>query len=211
MKNINKIIVFFISILFISNTFAFGKSIDVSPYYYIYNNASILSRTEIDEISSIGEMLSLKGVDLIFNVSAENKKDGNQECKDIYYTYLKNIDYSKEKYEKRILVVSYYIDTNEFQFYDDYSIINTKLITDLNTKLLKYSSSNNINDGIIFSYKSIAKDLNKSLNLGIKTIQEISLNDLYKSNSFFTFKNLLLVLIIIVLLLGFRRNKELSV
>lgn len=210
MKKLKVFLLFFISVFLLIPTVANAKINDVSPYHYVYNNDSLLTRTNIDEISSIGEMLSLKDIELIVNVANENKGTDNSECRDIFYTYLKDKNFSNSQKPKRIIPISIYKDTKNLFIYDDYGILNPKFIEDLNKKVNSYISNNNIDKGVIYAYKSIAKELNKELNLGIKSIDDLELDDTYTKKNLFSIKNIFLFAALIIVVIGFRRNKVIS-
>lgn len=206
---IKKTLMIILCFLIFSSTsvFAATKSNAISPYYYVFNNKDLLTRTEVDEISNIGEILSLKGYELIFNINQNSSND--HESKDIFYNYLKNIDNTKN--EKKIIVFSYYTNTNSLQMYDDYGIIPNSILEDLETKFKKYSDAGNIGKGSIYAYSTLAKYINKSQKLGIISINDLKIDDTYSTNAILSLKNVFILIAIVILLIGFRRNKNIEI
>lgn len=204
-----KISIFMVAILFsllFSSTSTFAKVNDISPYYYVYNDKDLLTRTEVDEVSMIGEILSLKGYDLIFNVSDDNVGTDNSESKDIFYKYLKKIDNSS--IDRKVIVLSYYTNSNELQVYDDYGLFNDSFIEEMQIKLNKYNKNDLIGEGVIYVYKSLSKYINEKQKLGISSISDMEVEYLYDGGYYFNFRNIFLITTIGILIFGFRRNKN---
>ena len=207
MKNVNKIIgclgliIFLFTSLFpLNNVFAAKGT--VSSNYFFSEEEEKLERSQKDEILKFGELLNFQGVDLIINTKIQNNKTGNEECKDIFYNYMK-----KGSSQNKVIVLIYYTDNKELQIYDDYGIFSDKDIQDLQNVLKKFQSNDKLGEGLVFSYKTLAKKINKELNLKIVDLNDMTIENPYK-RSIFTIRNALVLIILVLCLFGFRRNKE---
>lgn len=208
MKNIKYFCLILICLLLLPATQVFAKINAVSTYHYFYDTNNNFTRSEIDHICSVGEMLSVQNVDLIFNVSRANPSSGNTESKNIFYTYMRDVDYSKQSTEKKVVVMSYYIDEEKLYVYDDYGIIDSEFIDKLNEKLKKFKTVKQMNVGILTTYEYMAQYLNQKLSLGVTSVSDIQIYDPFVESGIISFKNASLCGIIIIILLGSRRNKK---
>lgn len=182
----------------------FAKIQTISSYYYVYNNNNLLTRTTVDNISSFGETLSVGGYDLIFNIATENTYNENKECKDLYYLYLKNLDTNNPK---KIITMSYYADTRELLFYDDYGILNKNIIEECTELINNYANNGDLETGALECYKKISKYINDSQKLNIQSLDSLKIANPF-SKTTYPIKNVFLIGGIIILLLGFRRNQD---
>lgn len=185
--------------------FSANKTYAQETIPYISEETETLTMSEIDEISSYGEQLSLKGIDLILQTKSQNNRTGNEECKNIFYSHVK-----KNNSENKIIVIIYYTEENEFEFYDDYGIMSKKTLENVFNYLKKFNVNGQINNGITFAYRTIAKELNSEFDLNIDILNQLSIENPYK-RSIFSIKNFIGILIVGVLLVGFRRNKDINI
>lgn len=172
---------------------------------YVNEEVELLTMSQKDEIKGYGEQLSAKGLNLIFETRIQNNKNGNEECKDIFYSYIK-----KSQSNNKVIVAIYYTDKKEFEFYDDYGVLTKNTLDEVFNYIKKFDSNDKLDEGIIFSYKVLSKELNKKLDLNIESIKNLNVENPYR-HSIFSIKNFTGILIVLVLLIGFRRNKNMNI
>ena len=180
------------------------KDNKISEYYYVYDDDSLLTRGNIDEISNYGASLNAGGVKLIVNVKKQSPSDLKKETQNIFYNYVK-----ENNGDKKVVVYSYYTESKEFYLYDDYGIFDEKDLTQIKKDLEKYQTLGRVKDGIIYSYKDISKIVNNHFSLNLDSISNLQLEDI-SSNSAIVIRNILGVAIVVVFLIGMRRNKSVS-
>lgn len=207
MKNIKRFFYMFIFlyVFFIPINKTFANSILDNSIDYYNEQEEHLNRIQKDEITNYGQLLTIKGINLIVNTRIQNNKSGNEECKDIFYNYMK-----KNGNTNKVIVAIYYTDNKEFQFYDDYGILTKKTLEDTSSYIKKFHSNDKIGEGIVFIYKTLSKEINNKEDLKIVQLDDLEINNPYK-HSIFSIRNFVLLVIIFVLILGFRRNKNMSI
>lgn len=181
---------------------AYAKSSELSEYYYVYNDSSILSRENIDEIDNYATSLDSSGVDIILNVKEHNPYSENKESGDIFDKYAK-----KANGKKKIIVVSYYTDSKEFYIWDDYKIFSEKDLISMQNDMIKFQNAGKVQEGIMYTYKIIAKKVNSKLSLNLSSIEDLETPNPF-SNYSIMLRNAFGLITIIIVLICFRRNKK---
>lgn len=182
--------------------FSINKAYAQNEITYINEETETLTMSQKDEISNYGEMLSSNGIDLILQTKTQNNRAGNEECKNLFYSYIK-----KNQSDNKVIVIIYYTEKKELQFYDDYGILSKQSLDNVFSYLKKFDSNKQLNNGLMFAYRTLSKELNDKYNLNINILNQLSIENPYK-HSVFTIRNFIGLLIVCVLLIGFRRNKE---
>lgn len=180
------------------------KDSKISKYYYVFDDDSLLTRENIDEIGTYGQSLNAGGVKLIMNVKKQTPADVKKENQSIFYNYIK-----ENNGDKKVIVCSYYTDSKEFIMYDDYGIFSDKEITKFGADLAKYQTLGRLQDGIMYTYKTVAKDINKHFELKLDSISSLQIEDISTNNAVMI-RNILAVGIFICCAIGFRRNKNIA-
>lgn len=203
-KKEKRIFVFLIAFILVLNTLTCivyaNKNL---PENYIIDNAQILSNYEIDLIDTVGKELETNGVKLIAVIETLSEDKDIDNIKSQFFKWYGQISNSDTK----LVVINYYIDKNKILVFDDgQNYVSSQYLSKLQSNMKLYQDHNDLESGSYYLYSAIADNIARQLGVNLETSDST-----LKYNKFILFDSLpalFAVLIVIVLVLSFRKRKK---
>ena len=175
---------------------------EVVKTQYVENSTNLLNQYHLDEIDYIGAALKGNNAHLELYLESKSITTDFSEVKDKYFEVVNKVGNDKD-----VILIAYFNEDKKLLIYDEKNIITISDQELLAEKLDRYRKDNLTNEGLMYIYRYVAKEMNKDLKMRNKIISNLDLEDRYDTKNIFSIPMICAGLIGVTLIFGLKRKR----